>query len=360
MTLQPESMALPEVGIDDIPAEELYHDPSWLLYCADTNLKKAYFVHLTREMYYQSCFLDPRMANQSAELHSIRLPELEATHSSSNRTPANRFIFHTAFCCSSLLARSLDVPGETFAIREPTILVQIANAMRDQGNGINREMADLLPLALSLLNKPFGNETAFIKPTNMVLNCVGKMLDLDRDSRGIILYGELEDFIISALKRPRQSRVQIPDILRRFLADPVGLEWQKQGHDAPSRLAEQAALVWYLEMRQIDGWLHGGHAKRLRTLSTDRLLSSPVESLSSAARQLDLPLDQKQVQNIIDGPIWRTHSKTAEAYSPAKRSEEKQLARSLFGSEISAGLAYREKLPEIGTIPPELDLFHDA
>ncbi|MGH8273465.1 MAG: hypothetical protein ACRES9_04285 [Gammaproteobacteria bacterium] len=357
MSAQPESMALREAGRDDIPAEELYGDPHWLVYCLDPELRRAYFLRLTREMYHRSCFLDPRMANENPTLHSIAMTELEALHAAAPRKPARRFIFHTAFCCSSLLARSLDFPGRTLAIREPTILVQIANAARRPGNAQSRWVTNALPLTLGLLNKPFGTEKVFIKPTNVATNCLGAMLDGDPHAHGLVLWGGREDFLISALKRPRQSNVQMPIILERLLADPMGRNWQGQGHPEPHTLAEQAALAWHLEMLQINHWLKSPHAKRLRVLATDELLARPVESIAATARHLDIAVETEKIRAMVNGPVWHRHAKTTENYSPEKRAEEKRLARRLFGHEIAAGLRYAQTLrPVLEEIPSELAL----
>jgi hypothetical protein len=37
------------------------------------------------------------------------------------------FVFHTAFCCSTLLARALDVPGSSMGLKEPSVLVDFAS-----------------------------------------------------------------------------------------------------------------------------------------------------------------------------------------------------------------------------------------
>src|SRR5690349_12255151 len=41
------------------------------------------------------------------------------------------FVFHTAFCCSTLLARALDAPPRVVALKEPLALMSLSQASLD-------------------------------------------------------------------------------------------------------------------------------------------------------------------------------------------------------------------------------------
>ena len=63
---------------------------------------------------------------QVADLETIvlaRKPVIDALPSAK----APHFIFHSAFCCSTLLARAFDIEGQSIGLKEPTILTWRAN-----------------------------------------------------------------------------------------------------------------------------------------------------------------------------------------------------------------------------------------
>src|SRR5438552_3069742 len=97
----------------------------WLPYWYAANDDMLVFAHLPREAQRRAVFLDPRFLARAQKSDPVPLAELPAAQI---REQAGKmhFIFHTAFCCSTLLTRALDIPGVSMGVKEPSVLAAFA------------------------------------------------------------------------------------------------------------------------------------------------------------------------------------------------------------------------------------------
>lgn len=315
--------------------------PGEFLYAWDLAREQALFLALEREALHRSGFLDRRIAGGTVRPRAAPMAEVLAA---AGRSAPNLrgFIFHTAFCCSTLLARSFDLPGRILSLREPATLLQLADLAR--GLASSRYGTDeLIGPTLDLISRPFADdEAALIKPTNLVNNLIGPLLDAQPSARAIVLYDELEAFLLSVLKRPRESESGIRHFLDRLLRDPPGAEFR---NTPTAGLPEAAALAWHLQIRQAQAWLAGPHGNRLRTLRTTDLIGRPRPCLAAVSNWLGLGLDAAACQSIAEGPTWRSHAKHPElAYAPERRQEEQSRARRLLAAPLSRAVAFAHSI----------------
>jgi len=96
------------------------------------------FVKLSRKEFTDAAFLDHRAPGAQAVIASTPIADLKnqwaeaiAANGSVSRKPV--YIFHTAFCSSTLISRCLDAPGRILALKEPALLVDISSARRFGG-----------------------------------------------------------------------------------------------------------------------------------------------------------------------------------------------------------------------------------
>lgn len=311
--------------------------PEQYLFAYDLARDTARFICLDRAALARSSFLDQRIAGDVASAHEAPLAELIADPVN-NSLPDPGYIFHTAFCCSTLLARSLDRPGRTLVLREPASLLQLADL--DRGlTAATRGLDELSPLTTALLARPFPGETrVIVKPTNLANNLVGRLLEQAPDSRAVVLYDELEPFLLSVLKRPSESEEGIAQFLRRLLR--ADLSWPA-GRPLPSELSERAALAWALQMRELRKWLTSPIALRIRTLTAPELLADPPFALSAVADWLQIDLPQSEAEAIVRSDLWRQHAKHPDkTYSPTRRQTDQTLARSILSPSVSRAMAW--------------------
>jgi hypothetical protein len=103
----------------------LADSPEWLLHHLDFSKKEAEFVAMNRRSYELSSFMDERLVRASSKRELVRWSKLSAEVPIKSR-PRLCFMFHSAYCCSTLFAKCVDWAGKILSYREPQILLEIA------------------------------------------------------------------------------------------------------------------------------------------------------------------------------------------------------------------------------------------
>ena len=146
-------------------AASVVGDPEWLPSRWDRQANTLQFVHLSRADHDSVTFLgDEYLAKLEPASVTLGLPEIAAANAA--RPPSPHYIFHSAFCCSTLLARALDLPGTAMALKEPQILNTVTQAAR--AKALSREV---LQLIVGLLARPFGASERVIISRAMSSTC---------------------------------------------------------------------------------------------------------------------------------------------------------------------------------------------
>lgn len=328
-----------------------WQHPDAFLYAWDFAAGQARFLPLDREILNRSSFLDQRLSAAPSEVSLVSIGEvLNNLPTPPSRPPA--FIFHTAFCCSTLLARSLDLPGRTLVLREPATLLQLADLKRGLGANTTHTVPALLKPTVDLLVRPFtSGERALIKPTNLVNNLIPDIVAAYPDARVLILHDDLEAFLISVLKRPHESEQGIISFLQRLVRDDPARSFPPEVLGVTG-LPQRAALAWALQMHGLATWLET-RPGNIRTLAAPRLLAAPAETMGAISDWLDLDMDKRTLQSVAEGPVWKRHAKHPDHdYTPRRRDEEQALARRVLAEPMHRGLDWVARVP--GLIPPKL------
>src|SRR5512146_2423683 len=146
----------------------LLESPVYYLGDVDLGQRQFGFYAVDPQEFRRSSFQDDA---RTKGIRSERLPvDISAAAALSDGGRKLRYILHTAFCCSTLLARCLDLPGRSIAFREPHVLMQLANQKR-MGTDGGLPLPRLLDLSVRLLAKPANqDEVAVINPANAANN----------------------------------------------------------------------------------------------------------------------------------------------------------------------------------------------
>jgi hypothetical protein len=304
----------------------------WLPHRVNPVQRRMQFVPMTRDVYESSNFLDDRFLPANDQAQVIRFPDKSLACSPTTVD----FIFHGAFCGSTLLSRCLDIPGSRLAIREPLILRQLFEIRRRHGSRFDdRRMQQLLQLVMHFLGTGFSPaERVLIKPSNLCNPFIEHLLELTR-GRAILLSVGLEQFLISSLKKGPHSLAK-----HRWIMDGL-LDEQALGR-LPKRIKvrikrvtdlEAAAVVWLLQTWQFDDLLQGRFRDRLKAVRFEDFLDHPISGLNGIINFLE----QRPAHRRVDtDPLLYNAKATKERYGSHQRKLEARYVRKVFGRQIDA------------------------
>jgi hypothetical protein len=303
-------------------ASDVLADPAWFLQDYDTVTRKLRFVRTTREALANQPFLAEGLWNY-APLPQTLIAESAIADALPESTPLPRanFIWHTAFCCSTLIARALDREGSNLSLKEPGVLLTLADAKRQRAMGPGKPLSYRFPeIVLRLLARPFADgEQVTFKPTNSGNYALRDAAALTL-GKHLFLFSDCRSFVISIAKKGEYGRRYVRDLYTRILGD--GNEqgaWPVQQVFAYSDL-QLAAIVWHMQIAEFHrSWpmLKDGRAA---SLDCDAFLADPVEALSKIDAFLGLGLGREHLASVVASPIFAQHSKdTTSAYGIASR-----------------------------------------
>ena len=287
-------------------ASDVAIDADWLPHTFDSGGSQLTFVHVPLFRRKELMFLSDEHFAGNFDKVSFPAAAVADEISGAKRAPLH-FIFHTSFCCSTLLAGALDIAGVSSSLKEPDILINLANRLIRSDDHANRER---LELVLRLLERPPANgETVIVKPTNFANRIAEPALAARPEVRAILLYSDVETFLRSLLKRGMWGRI----VGRKLFAQLSGWSPLNLGF-GQSELFEQtdvqvAALAWLMQVHHFDRLARAFGPERVMVMDSATFLADPATTLDTAQALFGLDLDRKQVEAIVSGPVFARHSK---------------------------------------------------
>lgn len=311
-------------------------DAEWLAHRYVESEGRVRFAYVPRERHGQIAFLIDDLLGPDVPTH-----EMSAADALRDAPPGRLcWLFHSAFCGSTMLVRALDRPGVAMGLSEPVILNDLAGFRRR--GALPREVARLGDLAGRLLARPFGEgEAVVVKPSNVLNPLARLMLSLRPDSPAVGLYAPLETFLISVARKGLECRAWSRELLEGYLGDgfvPFGFTAQDYFRQTDLQVA---ALGWLAQHRQFAA-LASEFGERFATLDANRLADDPAAALRAVVRHYGLALDDDAIDAIARGPAFTQHSKTGAAYGADARARDYDAARAAHGDEIGKVVVWAE------------------
>lgn len=337
-------------GLAD-PADHaaIARDPQWLADRYDPGGDGIWFRPVTRADHGRATFLTDEYL--PANPPAVAIGREAALRAGPARAPIHH-IFHSAFCCSTLLARAFDVPGVAMGLKEPVILNDLVGWRRRGGTGA--QVARALDGALALLQRPFAPGEALVcKPSNIVNGLADAMLAMRPESRALLLHAPLPVFLGSIARKGMWGRLWVRELLEGLLRDGgMALGMTPQDHLRQTDL-QVAAAVW-LAQQATFARLAAKYGDRIRTLNSATLTARPAETMAALARLYALPLDDAAVAGIVAGPAFTRHSKFGQDFAAGDREAELRAGAEVHAEEIEKVTVWAEAVAAAADVPMTL------
>lgn len=330
--------------------EELATRPEYFLYGLDLSLRECEFLRLDPGAYRDSAFLDHRLRSERHEPLRAPLDAMSSLTAGPERRQPIGYIFHTSFCCSTLISRCLDMEGASCGLREPPVLMQMANEKRMAAASSGWQGA--LDTALALLGKCRApGEALVIKPTNAANNLAEDVLHMPGTGGTLLLYSNLKYFLVSILKKGEAGRAFVRMLFGVIRADSE--RTRSLDPEALSRLTDLqiAAFAWYAQMDAYLRLLEQFPERRIATLDCDVFLADPLTTLVKLCTLFGIEADEDRLAQIVAGPLFSKSSKNAaDDYDAAVREAEYKAVLEENRAAVEATLAWSVRLRPEGEI----------
>lgn len=322
----------------------------WLAHRYDPGQDAIHMVPLPRARHADLPFLTDEYLG--SDLRPLVLRREDALAQAPAPAPVH-FLFHSAYCCSTLLAAAFDIPGVSMGLKEPVILNDIVGWRHRGAKG--PEAALVLDQTLRLLARPFGpGEAVVVKPSNVVNPLIPAMMAMRPDARALLLHAPLEDYLASIARKGMWGRLWVRDLLQKLLREGmVDLGIAPADYLGLTDL-QVAAVGWLAQQAQFHRIAEQLGSRQIATLDSERLIADPAGSLAGLARLFGLPLDRTAVETIANGPIFTRDAKTGGDFARGQRAEEARRGKTLHAEELEKVAAWAAVLAGNVGIPMAL------
>jgi hypothetical protein len=312
---------------------ELFELPTLYPLGIGRSFSRFTFVPMTEQDYRNAAFHDALLLDRPSERIEMELEDLCRLQQQQGRGRSAHLIFHTAYCGSTLLSRYLGSSGHFFVCREPTALTQLS--FRKYANFGDIDLSRwtrALGVTLALLTRtPQPGQVPVIKLHPACHNLFDELLSTMPDSRGLVLYSDLETFLVQTLKTPERRSWDRTKV--RF-----ELEEMREIDTAAMSDAQRCAYLWLAQIQTCRQALER-YPTRLRSMNCQALFERPADTLETVAAFFDKPFSREVTDEIIARES-RVHAKNREGFNADTRARLKKDLGRKHADEIKAGVEW--------------------
>jgi hypothetical protein len=260
--------------------------------------------------------------------------------------PPFHFLFHSAYCASTMLAQAFDQPGVATSLSEPVLLNDMVGWRRRGASP--RDHAAVMDDALALLGRGFtADEAVIVKPSNIFNPLARGALTLRPQARAILLHAPLRDFLLSVARKGLWCRLWCRELLEGYLADGfVQLGFEARDYFRQSDL--QVAAVGWLAQQQAFAALLAWAPGRIASLDSEALTKDPVAAVAATMDHLGIAGDRTA---IADHPALGRNSKSGAPFTAGERQRDLAAAEAAYGEEIAQVVGWAEAVADQAGIP---------
>jgi hypothetical protein len=329
-------------------AAQIIADPQWLAHRYDERHDTFRYRHVTRERHAEIPFAIDEYLGE--EPNPVVISRDEAAGLLGEQAPIH-FIFHSAFCASTMLVRALDVPGSAMGISEPVILNDMAG-WRRRGAEVPKH-AKVMDAALGQLSRPWGaGEAVVIKPSNVYNSLAMGALLLRPQAKALMLHAPIEEFLLSVARKGMWCRLWGRELLEGLLQEGmVDLGFEPRDYFRQTDL-QVAAVGWLAQQMQFHRMAERFGSARIASLDSETLTGDPASSVAKVATHFGLR--SHQPTDYTDHPAIGRNSKSGVTFERGERQLDQVRARETFGDEIEKVAEWIRVVGERRGVPLDL------
>lgn len=311
--------------------DSIVRDPAWLAHRYDPGHDAFHFRLTPRDVHRSVTFITEELLPPAGD--PVVLRRQDAIAALGTKAPLH-FIFHSAYCCSTMLARAFDLEGFAMGLKEPVLLNDLVGWRRR--GAPPRQIAEVLGHSLDLLARPFGDgEAVIVKPSNIVNGLAEAMLAMRPQSRALFLYAPLPTYLRSIARKDMWGRLWVRELLIGLLKDGlVDLGFSDEQYLGLTDL-QVGAVGWLAQHALFARLVERFGRERVATLDSQRLLAEPRPVVTALAGHFGLGAGKTTIERIVTGPGFTSHSKSQTDFTPEQREAEQRDAAAVHGDEIA-------------------------
>lgn len=329
--------------------KQIMGSAEWLAHRFDATHRAFHFRHVARRRHADIPFLTDQHLGAEANPLVVSATDCAAALADQREAPLH-FLFHSAYCASTMLVRLCDKQGAAMGLSEPQLLNDMVG-WRRRGAAV-ADHARMTDGALRLLARPFAaGEAVVVKPSNVVNPLIPGLLTLRPAARALLLYAPLEDFLLSVARKGLWCRLWCRELLEGYLQEGfVELGFEPRDYFRQSDL-QVAAVGW---LAQQAGFARASErfGARLASLDSQTLTRAPAASAAAAAAHLGIAgLDAAA---LASHPAIRRNSKSGNAFAAGQRDSDLAAAKAAHGEEMAQVAGWAREVAARAGIPMAL------
>ena len=310
----------------------IVNDPVRLLHRYDEMEDRFHFIRVPRELHRQCTFLTKEHLPE--DIDTAILQRSDTVAHCRPRAPLH-FLFHSGYCCSTMLARAFDIEGLSMGLKEPVILNDMVGWRRRGGHP--PKIAEVLDQSMNWLSKPLTEgETIVIKPSNIVNSLAVGMLAMRPQARALLIYAPMKTYLQSIAKKNLDGRLWVRTLLIGQIRDQLIAPFGMTQEDILQLSDLQvAALTWLAQQAQFASIIERVGTERIRSLNSETFLANQRDTMRNLAELFQLDMDEEILDGVLQGPAFTRHSKHDQKFDAASRVEEHADAAQVHADEIA-------------------------
>ena len=305
--------------------------PQWM----DFENNNLHFLHMSRESYRDSVFLDVRTQHLGDPIQKVNLDDVLSVSARTGATsPRVHYILNSAFCCSTLLARYFELFPDCFVLKEPMMLTQLATS---EPGSVSR-WEDVFQVCVKLLSRTYLESERPVIKVHEACNILGIRLLQDPQSTITFLSTPVRRFVLSVLKdnsRGEWVRHRVNKMSRRHEFAEVFQDLDVAGLSD----AQAACCMWLANHLQSQRLCSSDGCERVLVLNGDDVADRPLQALTTIAKAGGFALSEKQLDAIVTHPSVSRYSKNMSMpFNAASRKQELEQLEERWGEEAQLAI----------------------